>query len=104
MTKSSFYLTPVYQGFTVIVPVIPQTLSILTSQLKQGLSIVDPGPLFLVADNIPSSAYDPVNIGWNGQYVRINDALYTFVQSALGYSNDAMTTFFNDCSELGISP
>jgi hypothetical protein len=102
--SSSFYTNPQFQGFTPIVPVIPQTVSIYLNQLKQGLAIVDPGPTFLVADNIPSSPYDAVNIGWNGEYVRINDALYTFVKTQLGYSTDQMMTFFNTCATYGISP
>jgi hypothetical protein len=104
VTISAFYSNPVFQGFTIIVPVIPQTLSILTAQLKQGLAIVDPGPLFLVADNIPQSPYDSVNIGWNGEYVRINDSLYSFVKTQLGYTTDQMLIFFNTCSTYGVSP
>lgn len=85
-------------------PVIPTTNIILVAQLKQGLIVVDTGPEFLVADNIPSNPYDPVNIAWWGEYVRLNDTLYTFVKTKLGYTSDQMQTFFNTCAAYEVSP
>lgn len=82
-------------------PII-QVNTILIAQLRQGLSVIDPS--LLIAANIPSSPYDPINICWNGQYFRPNDALYNFIQDQFDYTNTEMISFYNTCSTYAISP
>lgn len=79
-------------------------LPVLVSQIKQGLVANDPGPEFLVADNIPPSPYNSINICWNGTFSLPGDALYMFIQTQLGFSSFQMYEFYLVCGQLPASP
>lgn len=79
-------------------------LPVLISQLKQGLATADPGPEFLVADNIPPSPYNAINIGWTGTFIIPGDSLYSFVQTQLSYNSAQMLIFYLECAAKPVTP
>ena len=78
--------------------------TVLLTQVKQELALVDLSAPPIVAGNIPASPYSSVNIGWNGQYMVLGDALYRFIQAQLGYSSVQMLAFFAACAALPVTP
>lgn len=77
---------------------------VLVAQVRQELALVDLVTPPAVAGYIPASPYNKVNIGWNGEYMRVGDSLYNFIQTQLGYSVAQMTAFFALCAALPVSP
>ncbi len=90
-------------GQVIVFPPIAGPLLYATvAQLKQGLSVVDPGGL--VKLNLPSDPTNAITMGWYEDQFANAGALYTFIQSKLGYSNSQMIAFYNSLSGYPLRP
>lgn len=80
-------------GQVVVFPPIAAPYPLATvAQLKQGLSIVDPGGM--VKLNLPSDPTNVVTIGWYEDLFPNSGALYNFIAMQLGYTESQMIAFY----------
>jgi hypothetical protein len=80
-------------GQIVVFPPIAAPLPFATvAQLKQGLSVVDPGGL--VKNNLPADPTSTITMGWYEDQFPNSGALYNFISSKLGYTASQMTAFY----------
>lgn len=80
-------------GQIVVFPPIAGPLTIATvAQLKQGLSIIDPGGK--VKFNLPADPTNLVTIGWYEDLFPNSGALYNFIATQLGYTPSQMIAFY----------
>ena len=71
-------------------PVIPNYGVVSVSQFKKALN--NAGVMVTVDDAISANVTNNLNVQWrNGLSVQNGDALYTFVKSTLGYTDDQMS-------------
>lgn len=75
------------------------------SQVKQELALVDLAVPPAVANNIPASPYNNVNIIWNaGTFMIPGDSLYNFIATKLSYNAAQMLAFYAACLVLPVNP
>jgi hypothetical protein len=80
-------------GQTIIFPPIGGFLPFATvAQLKQGLTVADPGGL--VQNNLPSNPLSLITIGWYEDLFPNSGALYNFISTQLGYTTAQMIAFY----------
>jgi hypothetical protein len=90
-------------GQVIVFPPIAGPLPFATvAQLKQGLAVVDPQGL--VKFNLPTDPTNPITIGWYEDQFANSGALYSFIQTQLGYSNSQMIAFYATLSGYPLRP
>jgi hypothetical protein len=87
----------------VIFPPIGGPMALATiAQLKQGLSVVDPGGL--VKNNIPADPTNLITIGWYEDLFPNAGGLYNFIITKLGYTPAQMIAFYATLSSYPARP
>lgn len=90
-------------GQVIIFPAIAGPLPLATiAQLKQGLAVVDPGGL--VKYNLPSDPTNAITMGWYEDQFPNSGALFTFIQTQLGYTASQMIAFYSSLSGYPLRP
>jgi hypothetical protein len=90
-------------GNVIIFPPIAGPLPFATvAQLKQALGVVDPAGL--VKYNLPSDPQNAITIGWYEDQFANSGALYTFIQTQLGYTSSQMIAFYASLSGYPLRP
>lgn len=90
-------------GSVIVFPPIAGPLPFATvAQLKQGLAVVD--PTGLVKLNLPSDPTNAITIGWYEDQFPNSGALFTFIQTQLGYTASQMIAFYASLSGYPLRP
>jgi hypothetical protein len=90
-------------GQIIVFPPIAGPLALATvAQLKQGLAVADPAGL--VKFNLPADPTNSVTVGWYEDQFNNSGALYTFIQTQLGYNASQMIAFYNSLSSYPARP
>lgn len=68
--------------------------SVSVSQIKQALAAVSSATLYSVNNAVSADVASIANIIWTSGRTDLNDALYTLIQTTLGYTNNQMAALY----------